>query len=139
MSDRAQSITAIVMSAVALAVIAIGFVQGPAIEPTAEDRVAELSEQIICPFCAGESLADSGSGVAADYRVMISERVADGYTDQEILDEFAENFGDSYVLDTSNAGGSILLWIIPVSLLIGGVVVIISMRRSASNRDEVAA
>mgnify|MGYP001812015041 CR=1 FL=1 len=138
MPDRAKSIIAIVVSAVAILVIAIGLTRGPAAEPTAEDRVAALSEQIICPFCAGESLADSGSGVAADYRVLIEERVAAGYSDQEILDEFAENFGDSYVLDTSNVAGSVLLWIIPAALLAGGVVVIVSMRRSASARDEVA-
>ncbi|MGI9666322.1 MAG: cytochrome c-type biogenesis protein [Acidimicrobiia bacterium] len=135
MPEKTKNIIAIVLGAVALVVIVAGLASGDRSEPTAEERVASLSGQIKCPFCNGESLADSASGVAGDYRILIADLVADGYTDDEILDEFAENFGESYVLDSGRLRWSAALWAVPVGVLIGGAVVLGSMRRSSRTRD----
>jgi len=136
MSERTRNIAVIGASVAALIVIAVGLVSEEAAEPTAEDRVAALSETIKCPFCSGESLAESPSGVAAEYRALIAERVEAGSTDEEIRQEFAENFGDSYILDTSTSSWSLALWIVPPLALVGGGLVIYVMRRSAGRRDD---
>ena len=131
MSDRIQTLAAIAVSSIAIVVMVVGLAAGPSSEPSPEDRVAALSEQIICPFCSGESLADSGSGVAADYRTLIEQRVADGLTDQQILAEFEENFGEAYVLSDSNGTTTALLILVPVVLIGGGLAVFTVMRRSS--------
>jgi cytochrome c-type biogenesis protein CcmH/NrfF len=74
--------------------------------------------------------------VAAEYRALIAERVADGYTDEEIRQEFAANFGDSYILDNSASSWSIVLWIVPVLALIAGGGVLYWMRKSARDRSD---
>lgn len=137
MNDRTKSILPILVGAVALLVMAVGLYSSGSPEPTAEDRVMALSDSIKCPFCNGESLADSASGVAADYRELIALRVAAGATDEEILEEFAENFGDSFILDTSTSGWSVVLWLAPVAMLGIGVVAIIALRRSTERRQDV--
>ena len=137
MSDRLKSILPIAVGAVALVVMAVGLLSTPSSQPTAEDRVAALSDSIKCPFCNGESLADSASSVAADYRELISLRVAAGATDEEIIDEFADNFGDSFILDTSTSGWSVVLWLAPVVMFGIGVVAIVALRRSTRQRTEV--
>jgi cytochrome c-type biogenesis protein CcmH len=137
MSERARSVVAISISLVAVAVILVGLAGGASPTPSEETRVSELAASIKCPFCNGESLADSGSGVAADYRALIAERVASGATDAEIRQEFADNFGSSIILDTSTSPWSVALWVVPaVALLIGGAVVI-TMRRAAREPNEV--
>ncbi len=83
MSDRLKSILPLAIGAIALVVMVVGLASTGSSEPTAEDRVAALSDSIKCPFCNGESLADSASGVAADYRALIAVRVAEGATDEE--------------------------------------------------------
>ena len=138
MSDRIKTFIAIAISLTALVVIVVGLGSGPSGEPSAEDRVAALSASIKCPFCNGESLADSGSGVAADYRSLIAERVAAGYSDAEIRQEFADNFGDSFILDTSTTRWSIVLWIAPIVVLVAGVGVIVAMRRAARDEEMVS-
>ena len=138
MPDRIKTFIAIAISLAALVVIVVGLGSGPSVEPSAEDRIAALSASIKCPFCNGESLADSGSGVAADYRSLIAERVAAGYSDAEIRQEFADNFGDSFILDTSTTRWSILLWIAPIVVLVAGVAVIVAMRRAARNEEMVS-
>ena len=134
MTDRFKSILPLAVGAVALVVIVIGLSSAGSSQPTAEDRVAALSDSIKCPFCNGESLADSASGVAADYRALIAVRVAEGASDEEILGEFADNFGDSFILDTSTSRWSVVLWLAPVVMLGVGIVAIVAMRRSTERR-----
>ena len=138
MSERTTNMVVIGAAVAALLVIIVGLASGEAAEPTAEDRVAALSEAIKCPFCSGESLAESPSGVAAEYRALIAERVADGYTDEEIRQEFADNFGDSYILDNSTSSWSLVLWIVPVLALIAGGGVLYWMRKSAKDRNDAS-
>jgi cytochrome c-type biogenesis protein CcmH len=137
MSDRVRSILPVVVGVVALVVMVVGLYSTGSSEPTADDRVAALSDSIKCPFCNGESLADSASSVAADYRELIALRVAAGATDDEIIDEFAANFGDSYILDTSTSGWSVVLWLTPVVMLGVGVMAIVALRRATQQRTKV--
>ena len=137
MSDRFRSILPLAIGGIALVVMVVGLSSTRSTEPTAGDRVAALSDSIKCPFCNGESLADSASGVAADYRALIAVRVAEGASDEEILDEFAANFGDSFILDTSTSGWSLALWLAPVVMLGIGSVAIVALRRSTKKRTGV--
>lgn len=132
MTDRFKTAIAVAISLVAVATIVVGVSSGPSGEPTVEDRVAALSASIKCPFCNGESLADAQSGVAADYRALIAERVAEGASDDEIIAEFVKNFGESYILDNSTSPWSTALWIVPILGLAVGVVVVVVMRRDSS-------
>ncbi len=134
MSEKVRSSIAVGVSVVAVAFILLGLSSGPTAEASAEDRIESLSGSIRCPFCNGESLADSQANVAADYRSLIAEQVEAGMSDEEIIDEFAANFGDSFILDTSTSPWSVALWVLPVAaLLIGGLAVIMMKRRTASN------
>ena len=133
MSEKVRSAVAVGVSAVAFAFILLGLSSGPSAEASPEDRIESLSASIRCPFCNGESLADSQANVAADYRSLIAEQVEAGMTDEEIVNEFAANFGDSFILDTSTSPWSIVLWVVPVAvLLVGGTVVLMMKRRTPS-------
>lgn len=134
MSDRVKNIIVIGVSVVALSLMVLGLSSGPTAEASTEDRIASLSAAIRCPFCNGESLADSQASVAADYRSLIAEQVEAGATDEEIIDAFAANFGDSFILDTSTSPWSVALWAIPVvALLIGGGAVLLMKRRTSES------
>jgi cytochrome c-type biogenesis protein CcmH len=131
MNEPMKTILPIALSAIALGIIVVGLTGTPSSEPTTEERVSALASSIKCPFCNGESLNDSASAVAADYRELIEPRVTEGATDQEILNEFAANFGESFILDTSTSGWSFLLWALPVAALIGGIGAIYVLRRES--------
>lgn len=131
MSERTKTITAVMISLIAAVVIVTGLAAStpPA---SADDRVAALAATIKCPFCNGESLAESGSAVAGEYRKLIADRVEAGLSDEEILAEFATNFGDAAILSTSTSPWSRALWITPAIALLGGVAVIVWLARSAA-------
>lgn len=131
MSEAAKNVIAAIVGFGALAVITVGLTTAPSAPASAEDRVESLSASIKCPFCNGESLAESTSSVAADYRDLIAERVADGASDEAILDEFAGNFGASYVYGSSGSRWAFLLWLLPAVVLVVGIGVVVALWRSS--------
>ncbi len=131
MPEPLKTVLPIALIIIAAGVIIVGLAGGESGSPTDAERVDSIAAQIKCPFCSGESLADSTSGVAGDYRAIIETRVEEGATDAEILDEFAASFGDSYILDPNRSAWSVLLWAVPIALLIGGVFAIFSLRRAS--------
>lgn len=136
MSDRGKNLVFGVVALVAVTVIGVGLAQGDTSQPTDAERVDALAARIKCPFCNGESLKESQSSIAAEYRTLIKERVEAGATDDEIIAEFVANFGDSYILDTSTTVWSRGLWIVPMlGLLVGGGVVAWLYRSSRSRSD----
>ena len=137
MGDKAKNVAFGAIGAVALLVIVIGLAQGGSSQPTDAERVNALASAIKCPFCNGESLAESQSSVAAEYRVIIAQRVEAGATDEEVIDEFASNFGDSYILDTSTSRWSTALWLVPLIAIATGAAVVGWMYRAGKLRTKV--
>ena len=137
MSDKAKNLIFGAIGALALMVIVVGLTQGGSTAPTDAERVDALASSIKCPFCNGESLSESQSSVAGEYRVIIAQRVADGATDDEVIDEFASKFGDSYILDTSTSRWSLVLWLVPILALVAGATVVAWMYHSGKQRTKV--
>jgi cytochrome c-type biogenesis protein CcmH len=138
MSDKSKNLIFGAVGMLALVVIVVGLSQGGATAPTDAERVERLASSIKCPFCNGESLAESQSSVAAEYRAIIAQRVAEGATDDEVIDEFAANFGDSYILDTSTSNWSLALWLVPVLAIVTGAGGVAWMYRSGKQRTKVS-
>lgn len=85
------------------------------------DRVNEIAKQMNCPTCIGVNLADCNTLTCEQWRGQIGDLLVQGYSDQEVLDYFANQYGVQVLLDPPKAGNTLLLWVLPVLiLLIGG-------------------
>ncbi len=85
-----------------------------------EKRATSLFEIIRCPICSGESLSESGSQIAYDMREAIRKKINDGYTDEEIISELKNSYGNSIIIVPPIKSSTYILWFIPLtSLLIG--------------------
>lgn len=60
-------------------------------------RYQSLVEELRCPKCQNQNLADSGSGIAVDLRELVHQMIEQGKTDQEIVDYMVARYG-SFVL-----------------------------------------
>lgn len=131
MSERIRTWTAVGVIALSLGVVVAALAGGAS---SAEDRVHALAVRLKCPVCESESIADSPAQVARDSYELIAEQVADGWTDQEILDFFVASYGESVLLDPPVRGSTAILWIAPIlALAVGGAVV--AGRRAAAGRQ----
>ncbi|MDX1689854.1 MAG: cytochrome c-type biogenesis protein [Acidimicrobiia bacterium] len=128
MSETVRRRLGAAVTLAALAVVVVGLF---APEDSDEDRVAALATRLRCPVCQSESIADSGSQTARDSERLIAELVAEGRTDQEIVDFFVARYGEWILLDPPATGRGLLLWLLPAAGLVAGVGAILGLRRRA--------
>src|SRR3954470_15511059 len=79
-----------------------------------DDGVRRVALQLQCPVCEGETVADSPSGLAGDMRSVIRTKLVAGESDQQILDEFVDSYGDSILTEPPKRGISLGVWVGPV-------------------------
>lgn len=101
------------------------------------ERVQYLSSIYACPQCDGQSVAESNAAVAETIRDRIRVKVGNGATDQEIRDELIRAYGTGVLLTPPAEGISLLIWILPVAVVVGGVAAVVTIlrRRNDGLRD----
>ena len=119
MSETLRRVAGWSIAAIALAIIVIGLLPGEA-EADPDRRQQYLSERIACPWCEGQSLAESDSPVAQDLVVILREKIDAGWTDGDIYDFFASSYGDHVVLEPPLTGWGVALWAVPAAALLTG-------------------
>ncbi|WIG57418.1 MAG: hypothetical protein OJF49_000162 [Ktedonobacterales bacterium] len=129
---------------IALAVlIIIGLVWGitavRAAQPlTLDQHVYSIANQLQCPVCNGESVADSPSPVAQEIRSVIREQIIEGKSDQQILSYFHQHYGDSILESPPKQGFTSLIWLAPIIMLLAGLVLLWSVAREWNARPKLA-
>jgi len=101
-------------------------------DPTLEKRAREISKELRCLVCQNESIDDSDAQLARDLRVLVRERLADGSSDQEVIDYVVSRYGDFVLLNPPFKGTTYVLWIGPLVIgAIGALALILFFRRRA--------
>ena len=90
---------------------------------TSAERVDRITSELRCVVCQGLSVRDSPSESARQMRDLVTQRVAEGRSDDQIRDEFRASYGDWVVLSPPLASWSGLVWLVPVVALLVGLVV----------------
>lgn len=101
---------------------------------TLEQRLYQLSSQLLCPVCAGQTIDESNAQVAKDMRVKVRELLDQGDTNSEIKDYFVVQYGQSVLGAPPGGGFNILAWVVPVIIVGGGAAIVVvtvrNLRRS---------
>lgn len=101
-------------------------------DPVLEARAQVLDEKIRCVKCRSEVIASSNADWASDARVVVRELIADGKTDEEVLDFFVARYGEYVLMTPQTSGSNVLLWLAgPLMLMVGGWLAVIYLRRRA--------
>jgi cytochrome c-type biogenesis protein CcmH len=101
-------------------------------EPELEVRYQLLSEELRCPKCQNQNIADSNAPIAQDLRGLLHEQLEAGASDEEILDYMVARYGEFVRYRPRFGGTSLILWLAPVLLLLVGVAVLMVTLRSKS-------
>jgi len=92
---------------------------------TLEDQIAEISGELMCPVCEGQSVAESNAQLARDMRAVIKTKLHEGKTKEEIIDYFVSSYGETILASPPPRGFSTILWLLPVlSVLIGATIIL---------------
>jgi cytochrome c-type biogenesis protein CcmH len=108
-----------------------------------EQRARELSLGLRCLVCQNQSIDDSHAPLARDLRLLVRERIKAGDSDDAVLDFVVARYGDFVLLKPPMRGSTLILWLTPVVVLIGGILLARAARKGAPNataaRDELSA
>ena len=98
--------------------------------PQTEARIRQLSEKLRCLVCQNQSLADSNAELAGDLRRQVSEQVAAGRSDDEIVDYLVQRYGDFVLYEPPFKTSTAPLWIGPFALLAAAAAcLVVALRR----------
>lgn len=86
--------------------------------PALEQRYQALSQELRCPKCQNQNIADSNAPIARDLRVVLVEQLEAGQTDEQILAFMVARYGEFVRYRPTVDRNTALLWWAP-GLLIG--------------------
>ena len=87
-------------------------------------RFRELTQELRCPKCQNQDIADSNAPIATDLRREIFRMLGEGKDNQQIIDFMVDRYGDFVRYKPALTGKTAILWFGPLVLLVGGFVVI---------------
>lgn len=87
-----------------------------------QTRYQKLIEELRCPKCQNQNLADSGSGIAVDLREQVYQMIEASRSDQEIIEYMVARYGQFVLYRPVHSSATFLLWYGPFILLGIGLV-----------------
>ena len=112
-------------------------------DPKLEKRYRQLSQELRCPKCQNQNIADSNAPISQDLRKLLYQRLEAGADNEEILEYMVARYGEFVRYRPRYDGVTAVLWLAPVFLLFAGIVLALltlrSRRKSEAQPDALSA
>jgi cytochrome c-type biogenesis protein CcmH len=105
-------------------------------QQTLDQRAHDVASQLKCLVCQGESVADSPATLSQQMRGVIRQQLQSGKSEQEVIQYFVSRYGDRILLSPPWQGLSLLAWLVPIALILGGILLLIFVLRSWRSRAD---
>ena len=106
---------------------------------TLEQRMHQLTNQLMCPVCDGQTIDGSNAQISQDMRAKVQELLDIGKSNSEIKDYFVLRYGEDILAAPKGVGFNLLAWIMPVFIVFGGISIAFltlkNMRRSNTHPE----
>ena len=118
--------TRFVTISVALLLAALLLHLAPAITGAAsiDDQTVAVAKQLKCPVCQNVPVAYSQSQLAGEMRLVIREKLANGESEEAIIQYFVDRYGEDVLLEPRREGFSLLLWVTSIGVVVFGAAVV---------------
>ena len=98
--------------------------------PELEARYKLLSQELRCPKCQNQNIADSNAPISRDLRAILYEQLESGASNEEIVDFLVDRYGEFVRYRPGVDSNTMWLWSAPLILFVMAVtVVLIQIRR----------
>ena len=88
------------------------------------EKVDQISKNLRCLICQGQSVYDSQSDFALSMKILIQNKIDEGKNDEQIYDFLKNKYGEWIVYDPEINKNTILLWVLPLILFVFGGILI---------------
>lgn len=107
-------------------------------EPT-DDEVNSVAEHLNCPTCQSLNLSDCNTQTCVQWRDQIRDLLADGYSQQEVLDWYVARYGEQVLQEPLKRGIGLYVWLLPILGLLAGTIWLGVILKRWSTKKEVPA
>ncbi|MCG4453660.1 cytochrome c-type biogenesis protein CcmH [Pseudomonas sp. MMS21-TM103] len=87
-------------------------------------RYRSLIEELRCPKCQNQNIADSDAPIAMDLRAEVYRMMGEGQSNEQIIDFLVSRYGDFVLYKPPVTARTLLLWYGPAGLLLSGFVLL---------------
>jgi cytochrome c-type biogenesis protein CcmH len=107
-------------------------------QQTLDQQVHDVASQLKCLVCQGESVADSPATLSQQMRGVIRQQLQSGKSQQEVIQYFVSRYGDRILLSPPWQGLSLLAWLVPIALMLGGILLLFFVMRSWQSQADIS-
>ena len=106
--------------------------------PDLEVRYKALSQELRCPKCQNQNIADSNAPISRDLRAIVHEQLEAGATDEEIIEFLVDRYGEFVRYRPGMDSNTLWLWSAPIILLVMAVGVVVTQMRKDSDVQTIS-
>lgn len=105
-------------------------------DPELRERFSQLTQELRCPKCQNEAIAESGAPISRDMRERVRRMLRDGATNEEIREAMVARFGSFVSYRPEFSPRTWALWLGPFLVLgLGVAIVLLLVVRNRSRRQ----
>ena len=88
------------------------------------DKRNEITKNLRCLICQGQSVYDSDSEFANSLKIVVDKKLREGLSEDQIYEYFKNQYGEWILYDPSLNKNTYILWLLPILIfLIGGAII----------------
>ena len=89
-----------------------------------DDAVNAIAKQLYCPVCENIPLDVCGTQACIQWRELIRDKLAEGWSEQQIKDYFVLQYGDRVLAEPPRRGLNLLVYFVPPIAFLAGVYIL---------------
>ena len=89
-----------------------------------EDMKNEITKNLRCLICQGQSVYDSDSEFANSLKIMVDKKISEGLTEEQIYQYFENKYGEWILYDPLFNKNTYFLWLLPLLIFLTGGAII---------------
>ena len=101
--------------------------------PDQEKEYQQLTQELRCPQCQNNNIADSNATIAVDMRAKVFELLQEGKSKQQVVDYMVQRYGNFVTYDPPLTAATIMLWVLPLLLVLFGIALVLRQRPKIQN------
>jgi cytochrome c-type biogenesis protein CcmH len=118
------SLAVVAALAATLLVTSYGQAQEATPIPISDDQVNAIAHQLYCPVCENVPLDVCPTQACAQWRALIREKLAQGWSENQIKTYFVEQYGDRVLAVPPARGINWLVYVIPPLAILAGIFIL---------------
>ena len=92
-----------------------------------ENLEIKITKNLRCLICQGQSVYDSDSEFANSLKILVKQKLDDGYEKKEIYDFLKNKYGEWILYEPKFNKNTYFLWLLPILMFVAGGAIILKL------------